>query len=435
MVAGAEEGRDRLRRRPVVEPLQLPEGRQGHHHGPGASTPASTRSPSTPVPPPDNGIPIGDGNPALKDKRVRQAIAYAIDSKTLVDKVLGGYGQVGHVDHPADLRRPPLRPGRRRAHVRPGQGQPDARRRRLHQGLGRHPREPGDGKQLQLPARSAAATPSPRNGLVPVRPGLAARTSASSPRSKIVSEDTLTEIIGNGEYDLFEWGWVVEPDPDYQLSTFTCAPRAAPRTAARSRRPVRLLLLQPGVRRAVRSSSRRRPTRRARRHRQADAEDALRRRAVRRDVLLRRTSRRTAATGSPTFRPQPDPKGSLLFQYGTYSYRAIKPVGRDLVDQRPAATGALGRCWRLARLVVLALARRSCSSVAPAADDRGRSASSARPPGRAALATAPQHGAPASHGALRRHQEDPGVAASLVLRRWCSTSSCSGCCPATRRRS
>ena len=26
---------------------------------------------------------------------------------------------------------------------------------------------------------------------------------------------------------MFEWGWVVEPDPDYQLSTFTCASRVS----------------------------------------------------------------------------------------------------------------------------------------------------------------------------------------------------------------
>jgi len=26
------------------------------------------------------------------------------------------------------------------------------------------------------------------------------------------------------------------------------------------------------------------------------------------------------------FKPQPEPKGSLLFQYGTYSYRSIEPV-------------------------------------------------------------------------------------------------------------
>ena len=43
---------------------------------------------------------------------------------------------------------------------------------------------------------------------------------------KIVSEDTLYEKVGNGDFDMFEWGWVVEPDPDYQLSTFTCDQRS-----------------------------------------------------------------------------------------------------------------------------------------------------------------------------------------------------------------
>ena len=40
----------------------------------------------------DTGEPIGDGHPALKDKRVRQAIARAVDKQALVDRVLGGYG-------------------------------------------------------------------------------------------------------------------------------------------------------------------------------------------------------------------------------------------------------------------------------------------------------------------------------------------------------
>lgn len=43
---------------------------------------------------------------------------------------------------------------------------------------------------------------------------------------KVVAEDNLSEIIGLGTFDMFEWGWVVEPDPDYQLSTFTCANRS-----------------------------------------------------------------------------------------------------------------------------------------------------------------------------------------------------------------
>jgi len=40
----------------------------------------------------DSGEPIGDGHPALKDKRVRQAIAHAVDKQALVQRVLGGYG-------------------------------------------------------------------------------------------------------------------------------------------------------------------------------------------------------------------------------------------------------------------------------------------------------------------------------------------------------
>ncbi len=29
------------------------------------------------------------------------------------------------------------------------------------------------------------------------------------------------------------------------------------------------------------------------------------------------------------FKPQPEPKGSLLFQYGTYSYKSIEPVSAE----------------------------------------------------------------------------------------------------------
>ncbi len=40
--------------------------------------------------------PIGDGNAALKNVQVRQAIDYAIDKQTIVDKVLLGAGQVAY---------------------------------------------------------------------------------------------------------------------------------------------------------------------------------------------------------------------------------------------------------------------------------------------------------------------------------------------------
>lgn len=47
------------------------------------------------------GEPMGDGNPVLKDVKVRQAIAMAIDSKTLIKKVYEGYAQPATGEVPA----------------------------------------------------------------------------------------------------------------------------------------------------------------------------------------------------------------------------------------------------------------------------------------------------------------------------------------------
>jgi len=42
-----------------------------------------------------------------------------------------------------------------------------------------------------------------------------------------MSDSTLTQDIGNGDYDMFIWGWGVEPNPDFELSVFTCGQRSS----------------------------------------------------------------------------------------------------------------------------------------------------------------------------------------------------------------
>lgn len=42
-----------------------------------------------------DGVPIGDGHPALRDVRLRQATAHATDRDVLVERVLDGYDQPG----------------------------------------------------------------------------------------------------------------------------------------------------------------------------------------------------------------------------------------------------------------------------------------------------------------------------------------------------
>jgi peptide/nickel transport system substrate-binding protein len=143
-----------------------------------------------------------------------------------------------------------------------------------------------------------------------------------------VSEDALTEIIGEGNFDLFEWGWVVEPDPNYQLSTFTCANRS---------------YKDGGSVYANLSDSfycdKQYDALNTKQSEQIDpAERAETVKAMQKmlydsaayivtfyydNLEAYRSDRFTG------FQPQPAPDGSLLFQYGTASYQSIRPVTEE----------------------------------------------------------------------------------------------------------
>lgn len=168
-----------------------------------------------------DGKPIGDGNPHLQDQQVRLAISHAIDRQQMVDKILNGYGTPGSTIIP---------PLYTTLHIDPGTQTYD----------------PALANQILDDAGYAMGPDGVRVGPdgVPMKYRLFVRTdSDSSVKSgeyfksylaaigieaevKPVDENALFEIIGRGEFDMFEWGWVVEPDPDYQLSTFTCAKRS-----------------------------------------------------------------------------------------------------------------------------------------------------------------------------------------------------------------
>ena len=145
---------------------------------------------------------------------------------------------------------------------------------------------------------------------------------------------------------MFEWGWVVEPDPDYQLSTFTCGKRSYKDGGNDLRRPVRLASTAtlPTTRCTSSSPARPTPAKRAEIVKQMqqmlyddapyvvtyyyDDLEAYRQRPVHR-----------ASCRSPT------PNGALLFQYGTWSYREHRAgLGGD---GHPRAGGDLRRRRRL----------------------------------------------------------------------------------------
>lgn len=171
-----------------------------------------------------SGKPIGDGNPALKDPGVRRAISTAIDRKALVAKVLGGYGRPGTSVIPstwAKFHYEPTDDAQNFDLAKAAQSLEQAGYRKGPDGIRRTP----DGRKplnLRLFARQENQQSQDTAQYVKGWLGqLGIKVTVS-----VISESKLTEVIGRGEFDMFEWSWGVEPDPDYQLSTFTCGQRS-----------------------------------------------------------------------------------------------------------------------------------------------------------------------------------------------------------------
>ena len=195
-----------------------------------------------------DGTPIGTGHPSLKDPQVRLAIHYAVDKEVLVDRTLDGRGT------PGTTIIPPLYP----EHAEPEDPityDPDEANRILDEagyasgadGIRTMP-DGSDPLVYQLYARQNSET---SQTTIEFLQGWLEDIGIDS-NAETVSETRLYEIAGEGTFDMYEWGWVVEPDPDYQLSTFTCGQFSYEvANGTIYRRSQRRVLLRPGVRPAL----------------------------------------------------------------------------------------------------------------------------------------------------------------------------------------
>ena len=231
----------------------------------------------------EDGTPIGDGNPVLKDKAFRVALSHAVDTDTLVERVLNGYGSPGttvippiypifHLD-PPEVRTFDL--------ALAGQLLDEAGYPLGPDGI----RLDKQGKPitLRLIARSESQT---SQQSVKFIEGWFEEVGINI-ETETVSETPLYEIAGQAKFDMYEWGWVTEPDPDYQLSTFTCDKRSYKDGGAIYANLSDTFFCDADVRRPLPAAERRDGPDQAGRDRQADAADPLRQRGLRRDVLLR----------------------------------------------------------------------------------------------------------------------------------------------------
>ncbi|MEO7979779.1 MAG: peptide ABC transporter substrate-binding protein [Sporichthyaceae bacterium] len=284
----------------------------------------------------DDGTRIGDGHPALEDPKLRVALSYAVDKDALVQRVYGGHATPGDSFIPSLYQSLHYDPGATAYTFDPqkaGQLLDDAGYRK---GSGGIRTMPGGGRKLSFRLYGRSNSPESQQAVQFVAGWF--RDVGIEVKPKIVSEDALTEIIGQGNFDLFEWGWVVEPDPNYQLSTFTCANRSykdggevyanLSDSFYCDKEYDRLNALQAG---------------------QIDpAERAATVKQMQKLVYDAAPYIITVYYDNPQayrsdrftgFLPQPDPGGSLLFQYGTYSYKNIRPVTAD--DGSDGGTGGV----------------------------------------------------------------------------------------------
>jgi peptide/nickel transport system substrate-binding protein len=159
----------------------------------------------------------GDGHPALKEIKVRQAVNYAIDRDLLVEKTLVGHGIPGTAIVPSadpswDLKVPD---GKLFAY------DPDKANALLDEAGWKDTNGDGtrdkDGTELKLRFFDRTQGDGGRNTdfLVGWLRDVGIGTEVTS-----MDDDALTAAIGQNEFDMFTWGWVPFVDPDAELSYF-----------------------------------------------------------------------------------------------------------------------------------------------------------------------------------------------------------------------
>jgi peptide/nickel transport system substrate-binding protein len=284
-----------------------------------------------------DGTAIGDGSPLLKDKKLRQALSWAVDRQAMVDKILGGGGSPGSTIIPSMYTSLHLDP------ANPYTYDP-AKAKSLLDAAGYPEGSDGirvDSKGNRLSFRLFGRTDSSGNNSQKAVAFLKGYFQAVGVevQTKMIASDNLTTLIGEGKFDMFEWGWVVEPDPNYQLSTFTCANRSYKDGDAVYANLSDSFYCNPAY------------------DKLNDAQGIETDVAKRTDIVKQMQQmlyddapyivtyyydnpeayRSDRFTG---FVNQPSPKGSLLFQYGTWSYESITPV---VASASPTASASPGQ--------------------------------------------------------------------------------------------
>lgn len=300
-----------------ISPLQVEalQGRDGIYAQNGVSPYFEEIGFNTGAVDPETGEPLGDGNPALKDPAFRRALGYAVDRDRLVQSAYQGAAVPGDTFIPTAYSRYRWEPPPDEAFTfdleKAGQLLDEAGYTVGSAGLRTMP----DGSplgRLRLMARpedqrSATIMEFFSEWLGDI--GIESEVS-------VVESNRLTDVILEGNYDAFHWGWFVEPDPDAILDVFTCGQRGSYSDSWYCNPEYDALMkaqnseLDDDKRIAMIKTMQ-----------QMIFDDA--------PYLVTaytQTGQAVRTDRFACFRPQPDPGGVLLVQYGSFNYNFLRPA-------------------------------------------------------------------------------------------------------------
>ncbi len=169
----------------------------------------------------ETGDPIGDGNPVLKDAKFRHALGYALDLDRILDTAYYGAGKTGDTVVPPAYSNWKWTPEGDEAFTfdldKAGQLLDEAGYTLGADGKRQRP----DGEPVGTLRLYARADADESLKAMDFFSEWLAEIGIDSKVSTL-EEGKLTDVILEGDYDAFYWGWYVEPDPDSLLSYLTC---------------------------------------------------------------------------------------------------------------------------------------------------------------------------------------------------------------------
>ncbi|HQR27629.1 MAG TPA: ABC transporter substrate-binding protein [Nocardioides sp.] len=279
----------------------------------------------------ETGEPMGDGNPAVQDPKFRYALGYALDLDQIAAKAFQGAAQPGTTIVPPSF--PTFRwevPEDEKFTFdleKAGQLLDEAGYTMGDDGLRTMP----DGSpigELRLHARSDSG--SSRDTMDFFSEWLA----ELGIESKVVPVESskLTQIILDGDFDVFEWGWYVDPDPDSMLSYFTCGQRGNWSDSWYCDKEYDALYEAQRV--ELDDTKRAEMIKQMQQMLYEDAPYLV--------TTYDKTGEAYRSDRFEGFRPQPDPGGVWLQQFGTYNYSHITPVAAgDSGEESGTGTGVV----------------------------------------------------------------------------------------------